>query len=91
MAALRIEIVYGNAEKQSVIELSVPPGTSAREAILHSNILNAWPEIQLEACKIGVFGKLVTLDYQLCDQDRLEIYRPLIVDPKKARKLRVKS
>ena len=85
---MEIEIVYGTAEKQSMLQRQVPPQTSVKEALLQSGILSLWPEIDFENCKVGIFGKIVSLETTLKDQDRIEVYRPLAIDHKQARQLR---
>jgi putative ubiquitin-RnfH superfamily antitoxin RatB of RatAB toxin-antitoxin module len=64
------------------------PGMTVREAIERSGILDLHPEIDLSSTKVGVFGKVTKLDAVLYPGDRVEIYRPLIADPKEARKKR---
>lgn len=84
----QISIVYGYADKQTMLSLNVDAGTSAEEAIIKSGIQTLWPEIDLAHIKIGIFGKKVTLNTPVKDGDRIELYRPLTIDPKQARKLR---
>jgi hypothetical protein len=83
-----IEIAYATPERQKIIECEVEPGTSPRDAVLQSDIKQHFPEIDPESCDIGVFGKPVRPDYELVDGDRIEIYRPLIADPKEIRRQR---
>ena len=83
-----IEIAYATPERQKIIECEVKPGTSPRDAVLQSDIKQHFPEIDPESCDIGVFGKPVRPDYELVDGDRIEIYRPLIADPKEIRRQR---
>lgn len=83
-----IEIAYATAQKQVILELEVACGSRAREVIEGCEIRQHFPEIDLENCDIGVFGKAVADDYQLSDGDRIEIYRPLIADPKEVRRQR---
>ncbi len=85
---LSIEVTYPLPSKQDVYRLSVPQGSTVRDGIVASGILDKYPEIDLEKNKIGVFAKLVKLDNPLRDRDRIEIYRPLIADPKAVRKQR---
>lgn len=82
--ALRIEVAYAEPERRWLIELLVAPGTTAGEAIDMSGILEACPGLDTSA--IGVFGERVRRDRVLEDGDRVEIYRPLVVDPKEARR-----
>jgi len=81
---LRVEVVYATRERQWLIALDVAPGTTVSEAIHASGILEHCPGIDLT--NIGVFGERVGHDHQLESGDRIEIYRPLIADPKDARR-----
>lgn len=85
---LGVEIAYALPDTQQLIDLKVATGTTAREAIENSGILQRFPEIDLSRYKIGIFGKAVKLDRVLSPGDRVEIYRPLIADPKDARRRR---
>ncbi len=88
---IRVEVAYASPAKQNVIAVEVSEVSTIADAILQSGILQEFPEINLSKAKIGVFGKLVTLQTQIQDGDRIEIYRPLIIDPKQARLLRTKK
>jgi len=83
-----VEIVYARPGRQRVLHLKVPDGTSAREAIERSGLLAEFPEIDLARNKIGIWNKLAKPDASLRDKDRVEIYRPLIADPKEVRRQR---
>jgi putative ubiquitin-RnfH superfamily antitoxin RatB of RatAB toxin-antitoxin module len=83
-----IEIAYATPARQEIIECEIEAGTSVRDAVRLSDITRYFPEIDPESCDIGVFGKLVTADYDLIEGDRIEIYRPLIADPKEVRRQR---
>lgn len=85
---ISIEVAYALPDEQLLISITVRSGTTALEAIQASGLLSAHPELTLKNCKIGVFGKLVSFDTVLQPLDRVEIYRPLIADPKEARRLR---
>ncbi|MCD6046841.1 MAG: hypothetical protein K0S08_488 [Gammaproteobacteria bacterium] len=86
---LDVEIVYGTAEKQTVLKIFMPSPSSVLEAIQQSKILEYFPEIDLiHKNKVGIFGRIVDLTTQVKNHDRIEIYRPLVIDPKQARKLR---
>ena len=87
---MKVGIAYGLAKRQAWLEVEVPEGASVEDAITRSGILTQFPEIDLEHQKVGVFGKVVALDTRLEDGDRVEIYRPLIADPKTL-KARAKS
>ena len=84
---IKVEVAYATPEKQKIISLDVMQGTTAYQAAELSGIVNEFPEIVLEDAKIGLFGKAVRApkDEILRDMDRVEIYRPLIIDPKAAR------
>ncbi|HHV7521693.1 TPA: RnfH family protein [Burkholderia orbicola] len=86
---LSIEVCYALPDRQTLIPLSLPEGATVRSAIDASGVLALYPEIDLAHAKTGVYGKLAPLDAPLVDHDRVEIYRPLIVDPKLARQRRV--
>lgn len=88
---LTIEVCYALPREQTLIELQLPQGATLGQAIDASGILAQHPEIDLAQQKTGVFGKLKPLDTMLADRDRVEIYRPLIVDPKLARQRRVEK
>ena len=90
-ARLTIEVCYALPREQTLIEVELPQGATVREAIDASGVLARHPEIDLANQKVGVFGKLKPLDTVLADHDRIEIYRPLIVDPKAARLARVEK
>ena len=87
-ASKQIEVAYATPAKQMIIECRIAPGTAPREAVRHSGIDRHFPEIDLHNCHLGVFGKAVPEDYELQDGDRIEIYRPLIADPKEVRRQR---
>ena len=88
---LIIEVCYALPGEQTLIELQMPQGATLREAVDASGVLARHPEIDLTKQKTGVFGKLKPLDAVLANHDRVEIYRPLIVDPKLARQRRVEK
>lgn len=85
---MKIEVIYPLPEKQDIFLTEVPAGSTVRQAIEASGILRKFPEIDLGKNKLGVFSKLVKPDALLRDRDRVEIYRPLIADPKLVRKQR---
>ena len=85
---IRIEVVYALPTRQAVVKLRLPARSTVWAAIEASGLLQKYPEIDLEKNKLGVFAKLVKVDTILRDQDRVEIYRPLIADPKEVRKKR---
>ncbi len=87
---IRIEVVYALPEHQVMRQLSLPPGTTVEQAVIFSEISLLFPEIDLSRNKLGIFGKLVKQDRVLRDGDRVEIYRPLVLDPKDSRRKRAK-
>lgn len=85
---ITVEVVYALPGNQLLVELSVAAGTTAREAIAQSGLLARFPQIDPSRQSIGLFGKVVKADAVLQAGDRVEIYRPLIADPKEARRRR---
>ena len=81
-----VEVAYALPDKQSLISLEVEEGTTIKEAIKASGVLDTYNQIDLTRDKVGIFSKFATLDTVLREKDRVEIYRPLIADPKKVRK-----
>ncbi len=85
---IRIEVVYPLPHEQLLFAAQVPAQASIREGIAASGILEHYPELAMESLEAGIFGKLAKLGDPLRDRDRIEIYRPLIADPKAVRKQR---
>jgi putative ubiquitin-RnfH superfamily antitoxin RatB of RatAB toxin-antitoxin module len=85
---VNVEVVYALPGKQEIIAQKLPQGATVRQAIEASGVLLKYPEIDLTKNKLGIFAKLTKPDALLRDQDRVEIYRPLIADPKEVRKQR---
>jgi putative ubiquitin-RnfH superfamily antitoxin RatB of RatAB toxin-antitoxin module len=90
-AVLRVQICYVSPTAQVLRDLMVSEGTTLYEAIASSGIIQEIAEIDLTAGRVGIHGKLKPLDTVLRDQDRIEIYRPLLADPKEARRKRAVS
>ena len=88
---INIEVVYGVPEKQSLISVQVASDASVERAILESLIISKYPEIDLGVNKVGIWNKSAKLTDSLRDGDRIEIYRPLIADPKEVRKRRAEK
>ncbi len=86
---LAVQVCYALPDRQTLIDVEVPDGATVRDAIDASGVLARHPDIDLAAGKTGIFGKLAPLDAPLAAHDRIEIYRPLVVDPKLARQRRV--
>jgi len=87
---IAVEIVYALANKQKLLSLAVPQGTSVREAALRSGMDNYFPGLDLATSPLGIFGKAVPKPEErtLVEGERVEIYRALIADPKEVRKQR---
>lgn len=87
---IEIEVVYAAVDRQLLLSLAVAPGTSLRTAVLASGIAAQFPELDIDSCPLGVFGKVVADAETRSVQagDRIEIYRPLLADPKEVRRLR---
>lgn len=86
---IRVQVCYVTPQFPLLIDLEVSEGTTLESAIRESGILQRVPDIDLSSNKIGIYGKVRTLDTILRDRDRIEIYRRLIADPKDARRRRV--
>lgn len=88
---INVEVVYALSGEQTLLKLDVPVGTTAEQAVQASGVLAKHPEIDMAASKLGIYGKLVKADVVLRDRDRVEIYRPLIADPKEVRRKRAEE
>lgn len=86
---LNVEVVYALPQRQDLVRVKLPAGSTLRQAVEASGLSGKYPEIDLAASKFGIFGKLARADAALHDRDRVEIYRSLIADPKEVRKQRV--
>jgi uncharacterized protein len=86
-----IEVAYALPDKQILLRQAVPIGTTVAGAVIASGLLDKHPEIDLASNKLGIFGKLTKADAVVRDQDRIEIYRPLIADPKEVRRKRAEA
>lgn len=86
--SMSVEVAYARPERQVIIPLVVPVGTTVEAALRQSEIDTQFPEIDLDHAKVGIFGKLTRRDTVLRPRDRVEIYRPLIADPKEVRRQR---
>jgi putative ubiquitin-RnfH superfamily antitoxin RatB of RatAB toxin-antitoxin module len=85
---ITVEVVYAKPGEQALERMTVDAGDTVESVISQSGLLERFPEIDLQANKVGIFGKAAALSAVLHDGDRIEIYRPLIADPKEARKKR---
>ncbi len=88
---ISIEVVYGVPHKQKILTVLVDEGTNVEQAIIDSGIIKLFPEIDLNVNKVGIWNRAVKLSEVLADLDRIEVYRPLIADPKDVRKRRAEK
>lgn len=88
---MKIEVCYALPEKQEIVKLDLPDGASLEKAVLASGLADKYAEISLEQGKFGVYGKISRTDAVLREGDRVEIYRPLIADPKEVRRKRAEE
>lgn len=98
LPSIEVEVAYALPDKQELITLSVKKGTTAQAAVLASGLTSKYPDININEAKMGIFskpldGKHLPLpaEYQLEEKDRVEVYRPLLIDPKQARQLRAQK
>lgn len=85
-----VEVVYAAVDRQTLLSVAVPAGTTVRAALMQSGIGEGVAELNLAECPVGIFGKVITdADTRPVQPgDRIEIYRPLLADPKEVRRLR---
>jgi hypothetical protein len=88
---ITIEVVYASKTRQFLKSLKVATGTTVIEAILASGVSEEFPELDIASARLGIFSRFVEKDSLLNSNDRVEIYRPLIIDPKEARRQRAKK
>lgn len=85
---IRVEVAYALPEKQAIVEVRVGASATALEAVEQSGISGMFEDIDLDNAKFGIFGKVISPRQTLQEGDRVEVYRPLIADPKEVRKAR---
>lgn len=88
---LTIEVVYGTPTHQEIISCTVEPNTTIEQAILASGIVDVFPEIDLSVNNVGIWNRVAKLTDLVNDLDRIEVYRPLLADPKEVRKRRAEK
>ncbi|SFR45888.1 hypothetical protein SAMN04488073_1564 [Marinobacter gudaonensis] len=90
---MQVEVAYARPDRQEIVPVTVPAGTTALEAARLSGITDLFPEIELDSTDMGVFGKVIKdpSAHELREGDRVELYRPLKIDPKQARLNRAKK
>lgn len=86
--SISVEVIYALRGKAERVPLRLAAGSTVLQAIEFSGLLQKCPEIDLATSKVGIYAKLVKLDQALRDRDRVEIYRPLLADPKEVRRQR---
>ena len=88
---MEIEVAYAMPHKQVLLKITVPDGCTVAAAIECSGMRAEFPDVEIDAGSVGIFSRKVPLDHILREGDRVEIYRPLIADPKEMRKQRARS
>ena len=88
---INIEVVYALPQEQILLKLQMPQYATVAEAITLSGVMEKYPDIDLSKNKFGIYGKLTKADAVLRDRDRIEIYRPLLADPKEVRRKRAEE
>ncbi len=86
--SINVEVVYATPNKQLIRVVNIDTGTTIGAAIVQSGIMMDFPDLDLETAKVGIFGKIASMVTVLNEGDRVEIYRPLIADPKEVRRKR---
>ena len=84
---IKVEVVFATAERQALVELSIEEGGSVEDAISKSAIYSLFPDHGLDKASVGVWGRPVDRSHRLCAGDRIEIYRPLQMDPRESRRM----
>ncbi|MFI4938855.1 MAG: RnfH family protein [Burkholderiales bacterium] len=85
---LKVQVCYATPERQILLDVVLPAGSTLHQAIDASGVLRQAPEIDVSVCRVGLYGKLKSLDTALHDHDRVEIYRPLLANPMESRRRR---
>ncbi|MFC1589249.1 RnfH family protein [Pseudomonadota bacterium] len=88
LKTINVEVAYAEPDRQLILPVNIDEGTTVGGAIVQSGILMKFPELDVEHSKVGIFGKMTKMTTVLQDGDRVEIYRPLIADPKEVRRKR---
>lgn len=87
---ITVEVICATPERQVLRRVNLPAGSSVIQAVEQSGILQELPEVAFDPSRLGIFSRRVTADELLQDGDRVEIYRPLTLDPKDARRRRAR-
>ncbi len=91
MGRIKVEVAYASSNRQVIVPVELNEGQCVQDAIEYAGLLVDFPEIDLSKNKVGIFGKITTLNTILHEADRVEIYRPLIHDPKELRRRRARE
>jgi putative ubiquitin-RnfH superfamily antitoxin RatB of RatAB toxin-antitoxin module len=86
--SINVEVAYARPEKQVILPVNVEAGTTIGGAIVQSGLMVEFPDLDIEHAEVGIFGKVMPMTTVLSDGDRVELYRPLIADPKEVRRQR---
>jgi len=87
---IKVEVAYAKPDQQWLLQVELEKGSTIHDAILHSGILQLCPDIDLKKQKIGIFSKSHQLIDLVNESDRIEIYRPLLIDPKESRRVKAR-
>ena len=87
---MRVEVVYAAEDRQLLIELAVDAGSTVEQVLRESGVYEQFPNDPLRECDVGIWGQCVSRAAPVDDGDRIELYRPLRMDPREARRLRAK-
>ena len=89
-STIEIEVVYAAVDRQVLLKVSLPAGSTLRAGLMASGIAAQFPELDVQSCPVGIFGKVIADPdrHVLQAGERIEIYRPLLADPKDVRRLR---
>jgi putative ubiquitin-RnfH superfamily antitoxin RatB of RatAB toxin-antitoxin module len=88
---MNVEIIYALPQEQTLLTLNVDDNCTVDQALRQSTIFETYPELTIETIQVGIFSEVVELNHVLKAGDRIEIYRPLEIDPMEARRLRAKK
>ena len=88
---IRVEVAYATPDKQVLLGIEAPPGCTVAEAIELSGIRGEFPGMEVDPDAVGIFSRKTPLSHELRDGDRVEIYRPLLADPREMRKRRARK
>jgi uncharacterized protein len=87
---MRVDVAYADIERQILLQVELPQGSTVRDAIEVSGIVRMLPDGVVDFHRLGIFARKVAPDHNLHEGDRIEIYRPLLLDPMEARRQRAR-